>query len=260
MIRQSALAALCLLGCPAALSAQGFQNEIEVFTQDTQRPGEWGVDLHLNSILRGPETTPPEELPFVHAFNSVAEFSLGLSPTLEAGLYLPVSWSAQGHDLFAGPELRLKWIPLRPEGGEDAHGAFLGANFSVARQNQAFSTTHTQVAVTGILGHQGSRWLFAVNPSLTWALSGDAARGTPEAGSSWKLAWLETEGIHPGVEYYADHGPLNHLSKAGEQQQNLYGTLDVDHRPWVFNVGLGRGLTPSSDRWTLKFVFEIPLQ
>lgn len=28
---------------------------------------------------------------------------------------------------------------------------------------------------------------------------------------------------------------------------------------WVFNFGIGRGLTRATDRWTLKWIFEVPL-
>lgn len=253
------LASIFLLVASTFASAQGFQNEIQVFTQEVQKPGDLGLDLHLNSILQGPRNGAPAEATFVRAVNSTAELSLGLAPDLEAGLYLPVSWGANGHDLFAGPEVRLKWIPFSAQGDEDASGAFGGVNLSLARQNQAFSPTRTQAAVILIAGYQTPEWLLVVNPSFSWALSGDERQGTPEVGSSWKAAWRGMGEIQPGLEFYVDHGPLNRFAKARDQQQDLYATLDLNHRPWAFNVGLGRGLTPVSDRWTVKFVFEIPI-
>jgi len=32
----------------------------------------------------------------------------------------------------------------------------------------------------------------------------------------------------------------------------------VDREPWVFNLGIGKGLTDATDRWTIKAIFELP--
>ncbi len=252
-------AALGGLVTSAPLAAQGFQNEIQVFTQDVQKPGAFGLDLHLNSILQGPTPLPSDEAPFVHAVNTIAEGSLGIAPDLEVGLYVPVSWGVGSHDLFAGPEVRMRWVPVHPEDQEGARGIFLGANLALAWENQTFSQTRAQGTFLLIAGYQSPEWLFAVNPTFGWALSGDQRQTTPDFGSSWKLTWCVPEMIRPGLEFYADHGPLDRLTALKGQQQDLYATLDIDRKPWVFNIGVGRGLTHVSDRWTVKFVFELPL-
>ena len=43
-----------------------------------------------------------------------------------------------------------------------------------------------------------------------------------------------------------------------EQAHTLYFALDYDCKPWAFNVGIGRGPTGTTDRWTLKTIIEIP--
>jgi len=50
-------------------------------------------------------------------------------------------------------------------------------------------------------------------------------------------------------------GRLGAALPSAEQDHTLYAALDIDLKPWVFNVGLGRGLTGAADDWTLKFHF-----
>jgi hypothetical protein len=34
--------------------------------------------------------------------------------------------------------------------------------------------------------------------------------------------------------------------------------IDVDRAPWIFNFGIGTGLTDSTANTTVKFIFELP--
>jgi hypothetical protein len=109
-----------------------------------------------------------------------------------------------------------------------------------------------------IAGHQGEDWQLTVNPVFGWALTDVEGRKTPDFSTGWKATYTRWKQAAPGLELYLEHGPLNHFSPTREQNQRLFLTLDVDHAPVVFNVGLGHGLTAASERWTLKFIFEIP--
>jgi hypothetical protein len=53
-------------------------------------------------------------------------------------------------------------------------------------------------------------------------------------------------------------GRINHLAPLREQQHTVFLVFDVDRKPFVFNLGIGRGLTRATDRWTIKWIFEIP--
>jgi hypothetical protein len=35
--------------------------------------------------------------------------------------------------------------------------------------------------------------------------------------------------------------------------------IDVDRGSWAFNLGIGRGFNPATDRWTMKALFDVPL-
>ena len=60
---------------------------------------------------------------------------------------------------------------------------------------------------------------------------------------SVKLNREVVKGISLGVEYYSDMGKLGHIESWDKQDNRLYATLDVDMKPLVFNLGVGRGLT-----------------
>lgn len=249
--------AMALALTATALQAQGFTDEIQVYTQDIQKPGKWGLELHLNRILQGPKDAP-EGLPFNGSLNLTPEISYGLTRTLELGLYLPTALDTDHHYRFAGPKVRMKWMPVQPP-GEDGHGVFMGLNVEVANSNQGFSDARWDSELRLIAGHQGEDWQFTVNPIFGWALSGAPSSKTPDFTTGWKATYTRWKEAAPGLELYLEHGPLNHFTPSQEQNRRLFLTLDVDHAPFVFNVGIGRGLNPASERWTLKFIFEIPI-
>jgi hypothetical protein len=250
------LRALVFLLAAPALLAQAFTDEIQVYTQDIQKPGKLGLELHLNRIMQGPKDAP-DGLPFNGSTNLTPEFSYGLSRTFEVGLYLPTALDTDHHYRFSGPKVRMKWMPVQPL-GEDATGTFLGLNVELARMNRGFSDVRWESELRLIAGHQGEAWQLAVNPIFGWPLSDGQGRGTPDFTTAWKATYVRWKQAAPGLELYLDHGLLNHPTPAREQNQRLFLTLDVDHAPFVFNVGIGRGLTTASERWTLKFIFEIP--
>ncbi len=248
---------LAFLLLASALRAQGYSDEIQVYTQDIQKPGKWGLELHINRILQGPRDVP-EGLLFNGSANLTPELSYGLTPSFELGLYLPSALDTDHHYRFAGPKVRAKWMPIQPP-GEDSPGAFLGLNLELARMNRGFSEARWESELRLIAGHQGKDWQFAVNPIFGWPLSDGQGRGAPDFTTAWKATYTHWKHAAPGVELYMDHGLLNHPDPLKEQNQRLFLTLDVDHAPFVFNVGIGHGLTSASERWTLKFIFEIPI-
>jgi len=232
-------------------------DEIQVYTDDINKPGEFGLELHVNTTPKG-RSIPryPGEITPQHGLRFTPEFSYGLTRELEAGLYLPYARDAEGAIRFAGPKLRLKWLPLRPEEGNQ--GWFMGANLEYGLVAAAFEQSSRSLELRPILGYRGREWLFAANPILGWDLAGPDRDGKPDFSPSAKVARNLAAGIALGVEYYAGLGKLNNILPHVEQSHTLYFALDYDRKPWVFNVGIGRGLTGATDRWTLKTIIELP--
>ena len=91
-----------------------------------------------------------------------------------------------------------------------------------------------------------------------WTLAGPDRSARPEFEFQFKAARKIVPGLSFGPEYYAGLGPVGQARARGEQEHTLYAAFDVDAGPWVFNCGIGRGLTRVTDRWTLTFIFELP--
>lgn len=241
-----------------ALPAQAvLPDEIQVYTGDINAPGQFGLELHLNTTPSGiGEPSYPNEVTTPHGWRATAEFSYGLTPSVELGLYVPTTLTRENTYYVTGPKLRVKWMPVRPV---DDVGQFAGINVELAHVAGRFEQSQNAVELRPIYGYQNAQWLWAVNPVLDWNLSGPGSSGVPEAAPSFKIARTVMTGIRAGVEYYAGLGPINHIAPLHEQQHTVFLAFDVDLKPFVFNFGIGRGLTRATDRWTLKWIFEIPL-
>lgn len=232
-------------------------DEIQVYTDDINAPGKFGLELHVNTTLQG-RTTPdyPGEVTPEHGLRLTPEFSYGLTRGFEAGLYLPTEHTGDGHNLLAGTKVRLKWMPVQPD--EKLGGWFFGLNGELSYLPRHFDQTQWGFELRTMIGCRAGSWLLAANPVLGWGLSGPGRSGRPEAELQLKGAWEIMKGVSFGPEYYADFGPLGRALPSAAQDHSLYAAFDLDLSPWVFNVGLGRGLSSAADRWTLKFIFEIP--
>jgi len=247
MLRRCALfMALCALPVAPALAA--LTDEIQVYTDDLEAPGEFGIELHVNTTPSG-RSTPDYagEVTSYHGLRVTPEISYGLGRGWDAGLYLPLVRDAGGSWGFAGPKLRLKWLPVRPaEGGS---GAFLGLNGELAFVREQYEQAKRSAEMRPILGYRGERWLVALNPILEFDLAGEQ-KGVATFSPALKVA--RTFGRNAlGIEYYAELGPLSDPAPREEQARTLYLVFDSER----LNLGVGRGYG-SADRWTVKAIFS----
>lgn len=233
------------------------EDEIQVYTDDINPPGQFGLELHLNTTPdgRGQADYPGEVTPN-HGTRLTPEFSWGLSDTFEAGLYLPTNFTSDGHGELAGYKLRLKWIPLKaPEGG----GWFAGVNVEWGMLQKRYSQSRQAAEVRTIFGWRNEDWLISVNPTFGLDLSPGFGRDNPNFDIGVKVGRKVAEGVMLGGEYYADFGSTQHFSAWNQQNHTLYFVADIDKGPLPFNVGIGRGISPAADNWTVKAIFEVPL-
>ena len=237
--------------CHAALS-----DEIQVYTDDINAPGRFGLELHVNTTPRG-RTAPdyPGEVVPDRGLRITPELSYGLTPSFEAGLYVPVNRDAAGNTTLAGAKLRLKWLPVR---GDEHGGWFLGVNTELSRLKQRFSESRNSLELRGMAGYRGDDWLFTVNPLFGWSLSPGYRGRSPDVTLATKLARTVKEGLAVGVEYYADLGTVARVLPIGEQANSLYAVVDWSGGGWDVNFGVGRGLNGSADRLTVKAIVGFP--
>lgn len=249
------LAALFVVAVPASRAVM--IDEIQVYADDINPPGKFGLELHVNTTVQGRATPDyPGEITPEHGLRVTPEFSYGLTRTLEAGLYLPTERTANGALDLAGTKLRLKWLPLQPDAQRG--GLFAGANLELSRLQPRFELGRWSSELRTIFGWRSEDWLLAANPVFSWTLAGPEQSSRPDFEFQVKAARRIAQGISFGPEYYAGFGPLGQAFPHAQQDHSLFAALDVDRGKWVFNAGLGRGLTSAADRWTVKFIFEVP--
>jgi hypothetical protein len=225
-------------------------DEIQVYTDDLESPGERGVELHVNTTPSG-RTTPdyPGEVVPHHGLRITPEISWGLARNWDGGVYLPVVRSAEGAVFFAGPRFRLKWLPVKP--AEGSSGPFAGVNWELSFVQERFEQASRTTEIRPILGYRGEAWLFSFNPIITADLAGQQ-RGVLMFAPAAKLSRALSHGTALGVEYYAELGRLSDFAPRAEQSHILYAVLDTQR----VNFGIGRGLSGASDRWTIKAIFS----
>ena len=248
-------AALLLASVP---SRAELSDEIQVYTDDINAPGEFGLELHVNTTPRGRRLPDyPGEVAPHHGLRITPEFSYGLSKDWEAGVYLPMSRDAGGNSQLAGVKLRLKWLPVRPEAG--SAGWFVGANGELSRLKHQFSQARTSAELRLMGGWRSADWLFALNPVFGWNLSDGLASPIADVSMGAKVARSITGDLALGIEYYADLGTTKRIRFSSRQAQSLYATVDMRVAGIDLNFGIGHGLNSAADTWTMKAIVGFPL-
>jgi hypothetical protein len=245
----AALAAVC------APAWSVLPDEIQVYTDDINERGEFGLELHVNttpSAGSAPQFTG--EVTSSHGLRVTPELSWGLTRTVELGLYLPFDRDGDDRLLFAGPKFRVKWLPLKPAEGDT--GLFAGLNWEYAMLNRNFETATRTLELRPIIGWRGREWLLAANPVLDWNLNGPEHSERPDFNPSVKVARTVVEGIALGLEYYGDLGPLGRPLPRAEQAHTLYVAMETTRTPVPLHFAIGRGLKDDADKWTVKAILE----
>src|SRR5438445_782909 len=105
-------------------------------------------------------------------------------------------------------------------------------------------------------GDRGLDWLIGVNPILGWGLS-PGFRGSPDVTLAWKAVHDVAQGFALGAEYYDDIGTLANRLQRDQQNRTLYAVMEIERKSWSLNFGVGHGLTPATDNWTVKAIVGI---
>ena len=131
----------------------------------------------------------------------------------------------------------------------------LSISTELAFTKHQFEADTVTLEIRPILEKEIGKWYLSLNPDFTKSFRGpDAHRGLGmEPGV--KISYNVTKVIAPGIEYYAETGPISHFHTLHDQHHILFPTLDLNTSPnWELNFGVGRGLTGSSEHWIVKWI------
>src|SRR4051794_3900660 len=101
-----------------AVTAVAFaaSEEIQVYMDDLTKPGRFGADLHNNYVMSG--SRPPDypgATPTHHMYRFTPELYVGLTPTMELGLYMLTSAAPGTGPNYEGQKVRFKYIAPHDE-------------------------------------------------------------------------------------------------------------------------------------------------
>ena len=244
-------AALALAG--PALAAD---EEIQVYADDLDKPGQFGLDIHNNYVFSGDKTPDyAGEMSPIHRYRMTPEWSYGLSKTVELGLYLPLTTvDASGHAAADGIKGRIKWIAPHP----DSQPWYWGLNLEVGRVSHALDINPWNAELKGIWGVRSGKWSLTFNGNLDWTISGPDPQ--PAAlDFDTKVSYSLSKDFAVGVESYNGLGSFKRFGHFSENDQTLYGAIDASLGKWDINLGLGHGYGSSRDGWVGKLILSVPI-
>jgi len=253
MTRFAGLGLALLLGATQAIAAP---EEIQVYMNELDVPGEFGLDLHNNYVSSGSAAPEyPGAQASLHRYRLTPEFSYGLTPTIDLGAYLPLltlndqnRWSAEGI------KLRVKYIAVK----SFARNTWWGLNLEVGKVSRALDVNPWNGEFKTIIGGRSGKWLVAANLNLDFVVSGPQP-GPVTLEVDTKVAYSLSARTQIGVETYSGLGPLSRVGRLQGEEQAVYLAADTSIGSWALNVGLGRGVGTSQDRWVLKAIVGVPI-
>ena len=252
----AAARALAAAWAPAS-TALAADEEIQVYVDDLLKPGEIGLDLHLNDVLRGRRANLDYagQQTSLDRVRITPEWAYGLTPTVELGLYLPLLAVADGHGEIGGAKARIKYIaPHR-----DGDGLFWGANLEVGRVRRDLDINPWNAELKGIFGLHRGPWTIAENVNVDWAVSG------PDKGPvSYQLATMITRKIGDrdldvGIESYNSVGDSKRFGPLSRNDQQVFLIMDKGFGKWDLNLGVGWGYGRPEDRLIVKAIIGVPI-
>lgn len=231
-------------------------DEIQVYTEETNDPGQFGLEQHINYALHGTQTPDyPGQTPSHHVLQVTPEFSYGITKSLEAGLYVPFAFAPGGYSFQNGIRGRLKYIAPRQRDDE----IFYGLNVEIGRDTVRTSESISGMEIRPIIGFRDEKWLVSFNPILTMGLAANVSH-QPQFEPALKLTRRVGAGLRGGFEYYGSYGSLSHLLPANQRAHSLYAVGDVEQGGYDVNFGIGRGFVNEADTWVMKAIVALPLQ
>jgi hypothetical protein len=253
----SGLALNILLFVALFFSAPAFAapEEIQVYMDELNSPGEFGLDVHVNDVLRGDTLDDyPGQEQSRHRWRVTPEFSLGLNDQFELGAYLPLATIAPDGVLrVEGFKGRLKW--LAPHGEQ---GFYWGANLEIGREDHRLDQNPWNGELKLISGWRNDHWVLAINGNFDFVISGPH----PEPASldiDTKVGYRLSPHLTLGVESYNGFGPLRSLGSFATSDQSTFLVADARLGSWDLNAGIGKGYGDNADKLILKFIISVPI-
>ncbi len=245
----AALIAAALALLPRAARAQ--TDEIQVYNGEIAAPGVLNLTLHDNYTPDGLKTPAfPGAVVPNGVLNGVPEFAYGVNPGFEAGLYLPLySVPRAGGLQLDGFKLRALFV--EPDAAKQSF--FYGMNFEFSFNSKHWDPNPYTSEIRPILGWRLGKADIIVNPILDNSWKGISHL---DFAPSTRIGYNLTPAWAVAAEEYDDFGQIRRFERPNAQSHQLFAVVDYTGKPIDIEMGVGFGLTPNTDRLTLKLILS----
>jgi len=235
--------AIALASLPARDAHAEDLFEIRVFHAEVTRPNAFALELHSNYVAASArEIVTPEHAAGGVLFQQL-EPSFGIARRTEIAVHFRHTIDARGVD-WGGVVLRGMTL-LREERGSPLK---IGVNVEGGYTPPRFVPARWGAEIRPVLEWNDGVLDIDLNPVVSFPFGGEHAC-VPVLQPSLSARVVIAKAIAPGVEYYADIGPVSDVPPLAHQRHYAFATADVIAWPrWLIHFGAGVGLTPASSR------------
>ncbi len=251
-MRFSSLLATALFVATSHVAAAQQGYEFEVYDAEIGPKGSTEIELTSNYVANGLKASDEGLYATHHALRSSIEFSQTLSGWLQGSVYLTTN-STPGNG-FAYVGNRGKLTAVAPSQWHLPLDLALANEVSYARPG--FAEYRWAYELTPILAKSLGPVTLVLNPAFERGLSGSEEHHI-EVEPRGKVAFGFGDDASVAMEYYGGLGGIGEHYSLAEQRHQVFARFQTEiNRHFEAGLGLGRGLTRSSDRWVLVTTVE----
>ena len=230
--------------CQRAFAAP---HDIKVHTDEITGESAHTLEVHANVARPAPDNRRG------HVWQAMPEYAYGFARNWALSLQLP--FSKVGDNYYAnGAGAEVQYVAPH----DKERGAYWGFNVELAYASPIGERSSWALELVPIAATRFGKFHFAVNLGVDLPIAGGESKVTFRPAAMLTYALNARNEI--GFEYYSDLGPLKNFAPRDEQERTLYAVWNRRQRSFDLNLGIGRGLTHSSDRWVLKAIAEIDIK
>ncbi len=240
--------AFCFSVAPAAAQEN---YEIQVYAYETVPPHRTMVEWHNNFTIDGSKQTVNGVAPTQHAWHETIEITHGFTSWFETGFYIFTSARSGDGWEWVGDHIRPRFrVPPKwrwPVG--------VSISNEIGYQRHKFSADTWTWECRPIIDKKMGRWYWSINPTFDRSFHGPGVNEGVVFSPNFKLSYDVTAKVAAGFEYYGAVGPITGFDPISDQQHQLFPSMDLDlGEKWEFNVGVGVGMTRSTDHLIAKMI------
>jgi hypothetical protein len=233
-----------------ARAQQGY--EFEVYDTGIGARGSTEVELASNYVVEGLKKSVEGQYPTHHALRSSVELTRTLSNWLQASAYVTADARPSRALSYVGN--RFKLTAIAPSTWRLPFDLGLANEISYARPG--YAEFRWAYEITPIVTTSFGSVSLVFNPAFERGLSGSGEHHI-EMEPRGKLAYDFGDDASIALEYYAGLGGVGENYSIAEQRHQIFARLEAEvSRHLEVGLGVGRGLTRSSDGWVIATVLE----